>query len=290
MNVVCRICGVGGGVVLASPAPWTFLGCDTCGTRWVEPMPAGAAIEDADAHYTEAYYAGSARPNESAHEASTQRVMTARVERIESALGRSGRMLDVGCATGAQLRAARERGWDVVGVEVSSRAAEAARATGLEVVTATLEGASFAASSFDAVVLSHVLEHVPDPVGLLREVRRVLRPDGVVALALPNADGFVHTVTNLYHRASRRYGRDRYSCSLYPPSHLYAFSARALVRALAEAGLMPAHVRITGKGDPETFPVLTWRGAGRAALAQRVVERTGRALGRGSLLEVIARP
>jgi SAM-dependent methyltransferase len=286
----CRICGERAGRTVARPDPWTYLACRACGVYWVEPMPSGAAIEDADSAYTEAYYSGDARPDEDAYEDLTRKVMTARIERIEAELGRKGRLLDVGCATGAQLHAARDRGWETVGVEVSATAAEAARARGLEVITSTLDQAGLADGSFDAIVLSHVLEHVPDPVGLLRECRRLLRPDGVIALALPNSDGFLHTATNLFHRLRRRLGRDRYSCSLFPPYHLYAFDPASLVRALAEADLYPAAIRITGKGDPETYPMRSWSGVGRMALAQRLVERVGRAIGRGSLLEVLARP
>lgn len=253
-------------------------------------MPTGAAIEDASSHYTEAYFAGEARPDEAVYEDLTRGVMDARMRRIEEVLGRKGRVLDVGCATGAQLQAARERGWGTIGVEVSERAAAAARARGLEIVTGTLDTGELPASSMDAIVLSHVLEHVPDPVRLLRLCRRLLLPDGVVSLALPNADGFLHTAGNLYHRVRGRYRKDRYSCSLYPPSHLYAFNPRSIVRALAAADLYPVQLRVTGKGDPETYPMRSWRQVGKAATMQRIVERLGRALGRGSLLEVLARP
>lgn len=253
-------------------------------------MPEGAAIQDAGSAYTEAYYSGEARPDEAVYEALTRQVMAARMERIESELGRTGHLLDVGCATGAQLLAARERGWTTLGVEVSDAAASAARAQGLEVITATLDQADLTDDSFDAIVLSHVLEHVPDPVGLLRECRRLIKPDGVVALALPNSAGFLHTATNLFHRLRGRLGRDRYSCSLFPPYHLYAFDPRSLVRALAQAELYPTQIRITGKGDPETYPMRSWRRVGRMAFAQRVIERVGRGIGRGSLLEVLARP
>lgn len=257
---------------------------------WVEPMPAGAAVGDADEHYTEAYYAGDRRPDEDRYEASARMVSSRRVQRIEADLGRRGALLDVGCGTGFLLAAAAERGWRAVGVEVSARAAAAARShPGVQVHTGTLEAAALEPGSFDAITLSHVLEHVPDPVTLLEQVRALLTPDGIVVLALPNAAGFLHTATNLVHRARRRYGRDRFSCSLYPPSHLYAFTPASLVRALSRAQLAPTRILVTGKGDPETYPMPSWRGAGRAATGQRIVERIGRAIGRGSLLEVHAR-
>lgn len=290
MHARCRICGSTDSTVRARPAPWTFLECGACGVFWVEPMPQGAAVGDADEHYTEAYYGGERRPDEDRFEALARSVSTRRLERIEADLGRRGRILDVGCGTGFLLATAAARGWEAVGVEVSARAAAAARAhPGVEVHTGTLEDAPFAAASFDAITLSHVLEHVPDPIALLERISSLLVADGVLVLALPNADGFLHTVTNLVHRLRRRYGIDRFSCSLYPPSHLYAFTSGSLVRALSRAHLAPTRILVTGKGDPETYPMPTWRGAGRAAAGQRVVERVGRAIGRGSLLEVHAR-
>lgn len=253
-------------------------------------MPDGAALGDADEHYTEAYYTGASRPDESRFEASAREVSRRRIARIEADLGRAGAVLDVGCGTGYLLAAAAERGWHAVGVEVSARAAEAARThTGVSVHTGTLEQAAIGPATIDVVVLSHVLEHVPDPVALLSQVERLLRPGGLVVLALPNADGLIHVAANLAHRLRGRYGKDRFSCSLYPPSHLYAFTPAALVRALSRAGLAPSRIVVTGKGDPETYPMPTWKGAGRAAFAQRLVERLGRGIGRGSLLEVHAR-
>lgn len=253
-------------------------------------MPQGAAVGGADEHYTDAYYGGERRPDEDRFEALARAVSDRRLERIEGDLGRRGRILDVGCGTGFLLAAAADRGWEAIGVEVSARAAEAARRhPGVTVHTGTLEDAPLASGSFDAITLSHVLEHVPDPVSLLERIASLLVADGILVLALPNADGFLHTVTNVVHRLRRRYGRDRFSCSLYPPSHLYAFTPTSLVRALSRAKLAATWIRITGKGDPETYPMQTWRGAGRAAAGQRIVERLGRAIGRGSLLEVHAR-
>jgi SAM-dependent methyltransferase len=100
---------------------------------------------------------------------------------------RAGRALDVGCGTGSQMDAARRLGWQVYGVEPSPAAAETARRTlGLCVVTGTLEAAAYPDEHFDVVSLSHVLEHLPDPVGTLVEVARVLRPGGLCLLAVPN--------------------------------------------------------------------------------------------------------
>src|SRR5262245_53019674 len=83
----------------------------------------------------------------------------------------SGRLLDVGCASGMFLRCAADAGWEVVGVEPSqtfcNSAREVLRGRG-EVICATLKDARLSVASFDAVTLWDVLEHVPDPAQLMR--------------------------------------------------------------------------------------------------------------------------
>ena len=98
------------------------------------------------------------------------------------------RLLDVGCG-GAWLG---DHFSDYTGVDVSSEAVEAARANGKNVVLVEDDSAlPFDDASFGGVVLKDVLEHVPDPVALVREVRRVLRPGGIVFASSPDAQRWV---------------------------------------------------------------------------------------------------
>jgi len=96
------------------------------------------------------------------------------------------RYLDVGCSSGALLRSALRHGFDAEGVEPAAQAAEFAKSTGLKVFHGYLEEARFPASSFDAVTLMEVIEHLPDPSALLREVWRILKPNGVLVVGTGN--------------------------------------------------------------------------------------------------------
>jgi SAM-dependent methyltransferase len=101
---------------------------------------------------------------------------------------RDARLLDVGCG-GAWLGDHFDR---YTGIDVSPEAVEAARSRGRQVLL--VDGAEplpFEEASFDGVVLKDVLEHVPDPVALVREVRRVLRPGGTVFASSPDAQRWV---------------------------------------------------------------------------------------------------
>lgn len=256
---------------------------------FVDPMPAGDAVPGAGEFYDETYYSGAPRAREDEWEAMTARAWRAQAEAFTVAAGRPGRLLDIGCGTGKLLAAARDLGWEVEGVEPSGAADYARAVLGLNVKTGTLEQAAYPDASFDAVWLSHVVEHVPDPVSLLREVARVLRPGGAAKISVPNSRAFVYAATNWIHRVRGRYGKDKFTSSLAPPGHLYAFDVRSLRVALDRAGLVPERIFTAGKGDPVYFPMLTWRGTGRWSQAMRLAEWIGRRTGRGTLIECVAR-
>jgi SAM-dependent methyltransferase len=90
-----------------------------------------------------------------------------------------GRLLDVGCGTGAHTAAFAQRGWDVVGVDISEDLLERARERGVDVVRADAAALPFADTSFDAVVSMWTHTDVDDFGAVVREIRRVLRADGV---------------------------------------------------------------------------------------------------------------
>lgn len=99
---------------------------------------------------------------------------------------RGARLLDVGCSSGALLGSARRHGFDVEGVEPAVQAAEYARSTGLTVFQGYLQDACYPAASFDVVTLMEVIEHLADPSALLKEVWRILKPNGVFVVGTGN--------------------------------------------------------------------------------------------------------
>jgi SAM-dependent methyltransferase len=96
------------------------------------------------------------------------------------------RVIDVGCGFGDLLIYLKSRGCDTLGVDLDARAAEQAAQYGVDIRVGSLPDLELPASSFDVAVMSHSLEHVPDPSTDLRELARILKPGGQLHIAVPN--------------------------------------------------------------------------------------------------------
>jgi SAM-dependent methyltransferase len=131
-----------------------------------------------------------------------------------------GSLLDIGCSTGAFLRSLRGSPWQLHGVEISEQEAERARiSAGATVFAGDPLDAPFGPESFDVITCFHLLEHVYEPVELLKRVRMWLKPGGFFYVILPNIDSWEASIFRSYW-----YG-------LELPRHLFHFSPSSLERA-----------------------------------------------------------
>jgi SAM-dependent methyltransferase len=145
------------------------------------------------------------------------------------------RVLDVGCGAGGLLARYRTLGWEARGVEINPSAVAAARDRGLDVAQGTIEDVAPVPGGFDLLLLNHVLEHVLDPLGVLRRARQLLAPGGRIRIVTPNAASL---------------GLALFGSCWFPldaPRHLCLFDARTL-RALAERAEL-AVVRLATRGE-----------------------------------------
>lgn len=133
-----------------------------------------------------------------------------------------GNLLDVGCGGGSYLYRLKRWGWNVYGVEPSTAGASQARSLGLNVYQGQIKEAGFRDSFFDVVRLSHVLEHLTDPRGTFCEIKRILKPDGMVYVTVPNARSLNF----------RLFGENWYGLDV--PRHVVSYSPKAL-RFLCDA-------------------------------------------------------
>lgn len=143
-----------------------------------------------------------------------------------------GKVLDVGCGAGGNLKTLQDQGWESSGIEISEVAAAHARelVTG-NIHTGTLESAPFPPQSFDLVLMSHSLEHLPSPVDALRRVHRLLKDDGLLVVSVPNVDSVEFKLFG------------RWWFPLDPPRHFYHFDKRSLSGIIAQAGFRLYSVR-----------------------------------------------
>jgi SAM-dependent methyltransferase len=177
------------------------------------------------------------------------------LDRLERLVDR-GSLLDVGCATGEFMIVAGDRGWEVCGVEVSPYASMLAERRGLEVVTGTLTQAGFADASFDVVTMLDVVEHLEAPLAELIEVRRILRPGGVLVMETPNWN-------SIYRRILRRDWP-----ALQPRVHLFFLDPQSGGSLVRRAMLAPVFMEteIGGLFSPEGLA----RGIGPATVRNRL--------------------
>jgi 2-polyprenyl-3-methyl-5-hydroxy-6-metoxy-1,4-benzoquinol methylase len=135
-----------------------------------------------------------------------------------------GRMLEVGCASGAFLHRMANLGWEVEGIEFSPSAAEAARSLGYSVHAGTLETAPPRAQAYNLIVGWMVLEHLHEPIPALRKLHSWARPGAGLAISVPNAAAWEFAFfKNAWF-------------ALQLPNHLYHPTAETLVKLLERGG------------------------------------------------------
>lgn len=156
-------------------------------------------------------------------------------------VGEDRRVLDVGCSTGYVARALTAAGCTVSGIEYNPQAAELARPTLERLVVADLNQVAldeaFSGESFDSIVMADVLEHLEDPVGILRAATNVLAPDGSIVISIPN-------VAHGSLRLALLQGRWRYrDTGLLDRTHIHFYTVESLHEILAEAGLVATEIQ-----------------------------------------------
>ncbi|MHB9073703.1 MAG: class I SAM-dependent methyltransferase [Desulfobaccales bacterium] len=260
----CYLCGNKGEPIYANlpdrlfgaPGLWNLKKCPNtaCGLIWLDPMPVPEAIAMAYVNYfthgapgksnsfgilkkflMDTYLSRSlAYPFKNSHWQKTAGLLLTAVPSLRERIARSvawlpyqpgGRLLDIGCGSGAFLVKMAKLGWQAEGVEVDPAAVAQAHSQGLEVRCGTLEEQRYPESVFDAITMFHVIEHVHEPVELLAECWRLLKKGGRLVVMTPNT-------TSWGHRIFKENWRE-----LDPPRHLTLFSPDSMRLLAKQAGI-----------------------------------------------------
>jgi 2-polyprenyl-3-methyl-5-hydroxy-6-metoxy-1,4-benzoquinol methylase len=231
--------------LLDTPGLWSIRECRQCALAWLDPRPftedlgllyqgsymthAGGAtagrLDRLVDGYLDAVYGRPGRPPSA--------LWVRRIPLLDDLLGgagawlaagHTGRVVDVGCGSGAFLARMRRRGWQVTGVEPDPAAAETARRMhGLEVVQHLTD---LAGPPVDALTMHHVIEHLPAPDVTVREAMTHLAATGRLVIVTPNL---------------RSLGRRRFGGAWVhwdPPRHLWLFSLKSLTALVERAGFV----------------------------------------------------
>lgn len=135
-----------------------------------------------------------------------------------------GLLLDVGCGNGDRLFLLKSLGWEVEGVDFDQSAVDVALSKGLLVYTGELEAQQFSENRYDAIILHHLIEHVYEPVQLLQECYRIMKPGASLVAITPNNSSLSHRIFTKDWRG------------LEPPRHLHIFNRNILERVAIESG------------------------------------------------------
>ena len=154
----------------------------------------------------------------------------------------NGKLLDIGCATGVFLDMAKKEGFDTFGVELSEYAAKhAAEKFKLNVFNGKLEDSKFKKESFDVITMWDFIEHVPDPVSILKKARELLKDDGIMVIQTINDDSLMCKMADkIYKYTNGKISKP--AALVHPIHHITHFSKRTLFHMLHNVNLKPVHV------------------------------------------------
>lgn len=224
---------------------WKFLECPGCGPVWLYPMP----DEDDIWRLYKNYYTHPDRVN-------NQRGLLLRflkrlyklllkitliywqrkrLSRMYLGKGASRKLLEVGCGSGVRLIKMKKMGWMVHGQEIDPRAEAIAKASDCDfkIFLGPLETLKLSDSTYNAIIMNHVIEHAIDPIKLLMECRRILKDEGVLVMVTPNVESYGH----------RRFRQNWQH--LDPPRHQHIFSTKTLTALAKKAGFENVNIWTT---------------------------------------------
>lgn len=230
MSVLCPACGgPPGSPLLKHTAPhnaqdYTLYQCRDCDLQYWSPRRMEREFyEDSEHESYEARHHGKS-PVLDRHKLFLKRF---------GSRARGQKLLDIGCADGSFLLAAKELGYEVWGLDLDSKSVEAARGRGLQnVYPLTLEefASQFPDVCFDVLTAFEVLEHQEDPNQFLNEVKSLLKPDGIFVGSVPDRQRPLATRTRTM------------SSGDFPPHHFLWFSRPVLSNYLGASGFSDVEV------------------------------------------------
>lgn len=256
-HVGCCLCGIADGVPVGvgedfeyrtSHQSFLAVRCPRCQLVYLDPRP---ALSELGTIYPDTYHAFAFDEERfgTVHRIRS-RLEARRMLSVARDLRPDARILDVGCGDGFHLDLLRRygpSGWELFGVDTDPRAVEAARRRGLNVELSTIETASVEPGSIDLALCIQTVEHVADPVAVLRAIAGALRPGGSLYLITDSTDSPDFRLTKGRHWGGYHF-----------PRHWNLFNRQSMRKLAQRSGLDVAELRTMTSPVNWTYSVRNW--------------------------------
>jgi len=220
----CIACGGNERAPLISLGDWKIERCKGCGLGMLDPRP---TVEELEKLYESSYFDSHYGKGPDKGSPDFRRRISQEDHRIRffSRLKKDGLILDMGCGMGYFLYACKEAGYRVKGFDISNHASGYVTGElGVPTSTGNVEDIDIEPESVDVVTMWHFLEHASEPELYLKTARRLLKPDGLLVVDVPNYEG----------TDARKFWSEWSGWSV--PFHIYHYNAAALDMILVKNG------------------------------------------------------
>jgi len=230
-NINCNLCRSWNLKSYKKIDDWQLVKCRRCGLVYLNPRPSEKEMQK---KYNRKYYQRGIF-NENGTEKGIAKEMKKRSGRVDEILRvskkKKGKLLDIGCGPGFFIALMKKKGWEVKGLDLSGWAVDFAREKlGLDVYQGRIEEIEFK-EKFDVITMYHLLEHLPDPLGSLKRVSKIITDNGILVIKGPNFASF----DRIWH------GKKWWSYDL--PFHLYHFTPKTYCLLIKKAGFIRQEIR-----------------------------------------------
>jgi SAM-dependent methyltransferase len=279
--ISCNACGADDYRSLSSVGEWQIGKCTRCGLVYLNPAPFFEPTPEFSEvsrgfQYTR-YMHETITPKIFAHESNQFRSQLREIHRLTGTSFPAMRYLEVGCGSGASVRAAADLGWEAIGIDIDPELIRTGTAQhGADLRCTPLLRGGFDAGTFNFIRLRDVIEHLPDPYESLLEIQRLLCPGGVALFVAPNDGALLNRLRGLcgFKRGKIAWGE--------PPHHIHGFTPVTLQRILQRAGFKILMMKTTTPVDPDYVTSNNMRSAKRTDLV--CIWEGSRMLGMGNFL------
>lgn len=209
---VCPLCSSSKVSSVLSQSSWRIEKCLVCHNAWTLPAPQMISYDDKDFHSQFNYSDVSALPKQ------WRKSVLMQVKLLAGYLTPKAKILEIGCGVGISLKEFSKLGFKVCGIEPSITASQRGRESGMNIITGYFPDVDLS-ETFDAVILAHVLEHIPVPYNFLKKVAEVA-PGGNILIVQSNWKGLMPRIQKeLWH-------------AWVPEHHFWHFASKGLVKIL----------------------------------------------------------